>query len=61
MGCSSLESVVMLRTKPCTLWNANAFDNTNNCPIFVPEAGVEQYKNANNWSALSDRIVANVK
>jgi hypothetical protein len=61
MGCSSLESVVMLRTKPCTLWNANAFDNTNDCPIYVPEAGVEQYKNANNWSALSDRITANVK
>jgi hypothetical protein len=40
------------------LGNSNAFDNTNNCPIYVPSASVEAYKAATNWSSLSSRIQA---
>jgi hypothetical protein len=31
-------------------------NNTNNCPIYVPDAAVEAYKTATNWSQYSDRI-----
>lgn len=32
------------------------FRNTNNCPIYVPDASVEDYKTATNWSYVADRI-----
>lgn len=32
------------------------FRNTNNCPIYVPDASVEEYKTATNWSYVADRI-----
>lgn len=57
-GCSSLTSVTILATTPPTLVNANAFKNTNNCPIYVPAESVNLYKNATNWSSLASRIQA---
>jgi hypothetical protein len=36
--------------------DANAFQNTNNCQIYVPSASVETYKTANNWFAYANRI-----
>ena len=57
-GCSSLTSVTILRTTPPTLANANAFSNTNNCPIYVPSASVSTYKSASRWSTYASRIQA---
>lgn len=55
-NCRSLSSIVMLPITPPTLANSNAFNNTNNCPIYVPDASVAAYKAANNWSSLASRI-----
>lgn len=54
--CSSLTSVTILATTPPTLGDVNAFYNTNNCPIYVPDASVDAYKAAPNWSQYADRI-----
>jgi len=40
------------------LANVNAFNSTNDCPIYVPSESVEVYKAADNWSSLSSRIQA---
>jgi hypothetical protein len=42
---------------PPTL-GSNAFDSTNNCPIYVPAESVNTYKSATNWSTYADRIQA---
>ena len=55
-GCSGLTSFISLATMPPTVKNANAFNNTNNCPIYVPSASVAAYKAANNWSTYESRI-----
>lgn len=55
--CSSLTSVTVLAATPPTLYS-NAFNNTNNCPIYVPAESVDAYKTATNWSAYADRIQA---
>lgn len=55
--CSSLTSITIQATTPPTL-GKQAFDNTNNCPIYVPAESVEAYKAATNWSSLADRIQA---
>lgn len=55
-GCSSLEKIICEATTPPTLGNTNAFTNTNSCPIYVPDASLEAYKTAVNWSAYADRI-----
>ena len=54
-GCTSLTSVTVEATTPPTL-SSGAFDNTNNCPIYVPSASVSTYKSA--WSAYASRIQA---
>lgn len=54
--CTSLEIVICRATTPPTLASANAFKNTNNCPIYVPDASVEAYKTATNWSSYASRI-----
>ena len=56
--CTNLQFVTIKATTPPTLSNANSFNNTNNCPIFVPSSSVSAYKSANNWSSLSSRIQA---
>jgi len=57
-NCSGLTSVTIKATTPPTLGNIDAFNNTNNCPIYVPSESVEAYKTANNWSTYASRIQA---
>lgn len=56
--CSGLISVTIKATTPPTLGGAYVFDNTNNCPIYVPAESVDAYKAATNWSSLTSRIQA---
>lgn len=56
-GCSELTSVTINRTTPPTL-GSSAFNNTNDCPIYVPSASVDTYKAATNWSSYASRIQA---
>ena len=55
--CTSLTSITVEATTPPTL-GLNAFNNTNNCPIYVPAESVDAYKTATNWSSYADRIQA---
>jgi len=55
-NCSALQYVIIRATTPPTLGSTSAFTNTNNCPIYVPDASVEAYKTATNWLQFSDRI-----
>lgn len=56
-GCSGLTSITVEAITPPTLGNS-AFNNTNNCPIYVPSASVNAYKTASGWSTYADRIQA---
>ena len=56
-SCTALTSISILATTPPTL-SSSVFDNTNNCPIYVPAASLNAYKTATNWSAYADRIQA---
>lgn len=53
--CFALNSITILATTPPTL-GSSAFDDTNDCPIYVPAASVNSYKNASNWIEYADRI-----
>lgn len=61
-SCTSLQSITCLGTTPPQLrmygqakgW----FDNTNNCPIYVPASAVNTYKGTQYWSDYADRIQA---
>jgi len=55
--CRILTSITVNATKPPIL-GSRAFDNTNNCPIYVPAASVEAYKTASSWSNYASRIQA---
>lgn len=55
-NCSSMQYLIVKAITPPTLTNSNAFDNTNNCPIYVPDASVEAYKTATNWVTYAYRI-----
>ena len=57
-GCRGLTSVTIQATIPPTLGGTSVFNNTNNCPIYVPAESVDAYKTATNWSSLADRIQA---
>lgn len=53
---TNLTSITINAETPPTLnTNTNAFDNTNNCPIYVPAASVDTYKAA--WTRYASRIV----
>lgn len=54
-GCTAMASVIVNATTPPTL-GSSAFDNTNNCPIYVPAASVDTYKAATGWSTYASRI-----
>ena len=56
-SCSGLTSVTIQATTPPTL-GSTPFDNTNNCPIYVPSSSVETYKAASGWSSYASRIQA---
>ena len=55
--CSGLTSITVESTTPPTL-GSNAFNNTNNCPIYVPPESIDAYKAASNWSKYASRIQA---
>lgn len=55
-GCSSLTSIIVGRNTPPTI--GTSVFNGSNCPIYVPAASVEVYKNAQNWSVYASRIQA---
>ncbi len=55
--CSSMTEIHVSGDAPATL-GTKAFDNTNECPIYVPSAAVEAYKIA--WSAYASRIQAEI-
>ena len=55
-GCKNLQRIIINNTTPPTLENTNALIDTNNCPIYVPDASVTDYREASNWSAYADRI-----
>lgn len=54
-SCTGLTSVICLATTPPTL-GSNAFNNTGNCPVYVPSASVATYKAASGWSTYASRI-----
>ena len=56
-GCSGLTSITVESTTPPTL-GSNAFNNTNDCPIYVPSGSVNAYKAASGWSSYKSRIQA---
>ena len=56
--CSGLTSITVDSTTPPTLGGTNVFEDTNNCPIYVPSASVDAYKSATNWSTYASRIQA---
>lgn len=53
---TALNAFICRATTPPSLGNANAFSNTNNCPIYVPDASVEAYKTGTNWNSYTSRI-----
>lgn len=56
-GCSSLASITVNAETPPTL-GTRSFDNTNDCPIYVPAESVDAYQTANGWKTYADRIQA---
>ena len=57
-NCGGLTSITMESTIPPILGGNNVFNNTNDCPIYVPSESVETYKAELFWSDLSSRIQA---
>lgn len=66
-GCTSLESITINAVNPPGLNSFTdgqttylPFDDTNNCPIYVPKDSVDAYKNASNegWTRYASRIQA---
>ena len=57
LGCSSLESIICEpTTPPCA--GGCVFEDTNDCPIYVPAEYVNAYKTDENWTDYEDRIQA---
>ncbi len=56
-GCSGLTEITSLALVPPP-GGESMFNNTNNCPIYVPAGSVEAYKAAEYWSEYADRIQA---
>ena len=54
-SCTGLTSITVYATTPPAIGNG-VFDNTNDCPIYVPAKSLDLYKSA--WSKYSDRILA---
>lgn len=54
-GCSGLEYIISKPSPPPSL-GSTSFTNTNNCPIYVPDASVEAYKTATNWATYASQI-----
>lgn len=58
LNCKGLEYIEFKSQFAPTLESDGGatFRNTNNCPIYVPDASVEEYKTAQGWSYVADRI-----
>ncbi len=56
-GCSGLTAIYVMGETPATL-ASKAFDETNDCPIYVPAEKVDTYKTA--WKNYASRIQANI-
>lgn len=54
-GCDALEALIVKNPTPPTCGEA-VLDGSDGCPIYVPDASVEAYKTATNWSAYASRI-----
>ena len=54
-NCVSLKYIKISTIAPPSL-GAAVFVNTNNCPIYVPDASVTAYRGASVWSDYADRI-----
>lgn len=54
-NCTSLNSITCDRITPPTMMGGS-FNNTNDCPIYVPCESVNEYKSATNWSNYESRI-----
>ena len=52
----SIQYGIIRAVQPPTLVNANAFVDSIAYPIYVPDASVDAYKEATNWSSLANRI-----
>ena len=62
-NCSGLTSIHINAIALPEIANLNSspmsvFDNTNNCPIYVPAVSMDAYKADDNWGIYSDRINA---
>lgn len=55
-GCSGLQSITITAQVPPSLYGANQFANTNDCPVYVPGDRILDYKSA--WPSLESRIQA---
>ena len=64
MDCTALTSVTIKATTPPTLGKSfvssdtNAFDNTNDCPIYVPAESLDAYMQDRNWRKYISRLQA---
>lgn len=54
-GCISLQWIKVLAVKP-PIMTETTFNNTNNCPIYVPFDSVNAYKTATDWKHCASRI-----
>lgn len=55
-NCTSLTSITILATTPPNTPHYSVFSDTNNCPIYVPDASVNAYKAAFVWNMYASRI-----
>lgn len=53
-GCRGLTKATINIQTPFAIYGV--FDNTNNCPIYVPNESLEAYKTTEGWSDYADRI-----
>ena len=56
-GCTKLQSITAISAVPAAGATA-MFDNTNDCPIYVPIGSVNDYRTASYWSDYASRIMA---
>ena len=54
-NCYRLNGITIEATTPPTL-GAGAFDNTNNCPIYIPCESWHLYQGSESWESVSDRL-----
>lgn len=56
-GCTKMESIsIDVATSLPMLGEYEVFDNTNDCPIYVPAAWVQVFKTTAPWKTYADRI-----